>query len=405
MALTDKLTAIADAIRAKDGSTTPMTLDEMPGKIAAITTGGGSSAVSLGDVNFYDYDGTLLHSYTIEEAQALTALPELPTHDGLICQGWNYTLDQIKAENAAVNVGTMYITDDGKTRIYIHLEDGRLSPMLGFGVNGTVTVDWGDGNTSTLTGTSVSTAVFADNHTYASAGDYVIKLEVDGSAAFLGNTSVGSYLLCYTNTADKRNKVYSNAIQKVEIGSNVINIGSSAFYNCYSLSSITIPSGVTSIESNAFYSCYSLSSITIPSGVTRIRNYAFYNCYSLLSITIPSGVTSIENYAFYSCYSLSSIAIPSGATRIGSSAFYNCYSLSSITIPSGVTSIESNAFYSCSSVAYYDFSNHTSVPTLSSTNSFTGIAADCEIRVPVSLADEWKAATNWSTYADYIVGV
>lgn len=40
MALTDKLTAIADAIRAKDGSTDPMTLAEMPGKITAIQTGG-----------------------------------------------------------------------------------------------------------------------------------------------------------------------------------------------------------------------------------------------------------------------------------------------------------------------------------------------------------------------------
>lgn len=38
MALTDKLTAIANAIRAKDGSTATMTLAEMPEKIAAITT-------------------------------------------------------------------------------------------------------------------------------------------------------------------------------------------------------------------------------------------------------------------------------------------------------------------------------------------------------------------------------
>ena len=36
MAITDKLTAIADAIRAKDGSTATMTLDQMPGKIAAL---------------------------------------------------------------------------------------------------------------------------------------------------------------------------------------------------------------------------------------------------------------------------------------------------------------------------------------------------------------------------------
>ena len=38
MALTDKLTAIANAIRAKDGSTATMTLDQMPEKISAITT-------------------------------------------------------------------------------------------------------------------------------------------------------------------------------------------------------------------------------------------------------------------------------------------------------------------------------------------------------------------------------
>ena len=36
------LTKIADAIRAKDGSTGTMTLAEMPGRIAAIKTGGGS---------------------------------------------------------------------------------------------------------------------------------------------------------------------------------------------------------------------------------------------------------------------------------------------------------------------------------------------------------------------------
>lgn len=43
MALTDKLKAIADAIRGKTGKTESMTLDEMPGEIAGIETGGGST--------------------------------------------------------------------------------------------------------------------------------------------------------------------------------------------------------------------------------------------------------------------------------------------------------------------------------------------------------------------------
>lgn len=38
MALTDKLTSIANAIRAKDGSTATMTLDQMPGKITALSS-------------------------------------------------------------------------------------------------------------------------------------------------------------------------------------------------------------------------------------------------------------------------------------------------------------------------------------------------------------------------------
>ena len=37
--------------------------------------------------------------------------------------------------------------------------------------------------------------------------------------------------------------------------------------------------------------------------------------------------------------------------------------------------------------------------------AFGSIAADCQIRVPAALVNAWKTATNWSTYADHIVGV
>ena len=43
MALTDKLSAIADAIRAKTGKTDGLTLEQMPAEIASIETGGGSA--------------------------------------------------------------------------------------------------------------------------------------------------------------------------------------------------------------------------------------------------------------------------------------------------------------------------------------------------------------------------
>lgn len=50
------------------------------------------------DVNFYDYDGTLLHSYTDQEALALTSLPENPSHSGLTAQGWNWSLSDMKSQ-------------------------------------------------------------------------------------------------------------------------------------------------------------------------------------------------------------------------------------------------------------------------------------------------------------------
>lgn len=216
-------------------------------------SGGGSGSVHEKEVNFYDYDGTCLYAYTVEEAQALTELPSLPERPGLICQGWNWSLEDIKARNRTANVGATYITDDGTTRIYIHLEDGRTSPMLGVYLNGTVYVDWGDGTTpTTLTGKN--TVVYTPNHNYAEPGDYVIRLTVDGEIEIFGYGGDSSaYILRHSKNSSKINKVYHNSVRKIEIGNCVTIIGNSAFSNCYSLTSISIPNSVASIDRNAFY--------------------------------------------------------------------------------------------------------------------------------------------------------
>ena len=472
------MTLVTDAIRAKAGITDQLVWPEgFKTAVDGIQTGGGTTPVVPGDITFYDYDGTIITSWTLEELATKTALPDYPSHEGLTCQGWNWSLADLKTTNRKMNVGAMYITDDGKTRIYIHLEEGRTSPMLGVCPNGTVTVDWGDGTTpDTLTGTSTTTVKWTPNHAYAAPGEYVIKLTVDGTMGFYGNSSSNQYgaILRYSSSSDNRNYAYRNSVQKIEIGSSVTSILSNAFSYYYSLTSITIPDSVTSIASNAFSYCYSLTSITIPNSVKSIASnafsycysftsitipdsvksigqyafdncyslssiiipnsvksigqYAFDNCHSLSSIIIPNSVTSIGQYAFYNCSSLSSITIPNSVTSIGqyvfrycsslssitipdsvksiaSNAFDNCYSLSSIIIPNSVTSIEQYAFYNCYSAAFYDFTACTAVPTLSNKTAFGNISADCQIRVPASLVDAWKSATNWSAYAGHIVGV
>ena len=54
-------------------------------------------------------------------------------------------------------------------------------------------------------------------------------------------------------------------------------------------------------------------------------------------------------------------------------------------------------------MSFYDFSALTTVPSLSATNAFTNIPSDCKIIVPDALYDTWISATNWSTYASYII--
>ena len=302
--------------------------------LAKKLSGGGGGSVAKKGVNFYDYDGTVVASYTASEFAELTAMPDNPTHEGLTAQGWNWTLNEAKtyvASYGKLNIGQMYVTSDGKTRLYIELTEGRLQPWLKLylNANSELDIDWGDGSAHS-TVTSTSGGSISEQHVYSKAGNYIISIAVI-SGEF---ESRGSILTNNNNSSYSPDVGYMNSIKKIEIGNGVTSI---AFSNCYSLSAITIPSSVTRMGGSAFYNCYSLSAITIPANVNGISANMFYNCYSLSAITIPSSVTIILVDAFHNCYSLSAITIPSSVTSIGSSAFYNCYSLATITInkPSG----------------------------------------------------------------------
>lgn len=355
-------------------------------------------------VNFYDCDGTLLYSYTPEEVQGLTELPPLPSQKGLVCQGWNWTLEDVQAyvrEYGVCDIGATYITDDGKTRLYITIAaEGRMTVPLYFTqtvANG-VTIDWGDGSqTETLSGSGVVNT----SHTYASIGSYVITLAVAEECGMQLGTSISGYcLMGEINATSISGRPY---LRKVEIGAGVNAIASYALQSCYALESITIPQNVAYINGMTFHESYSLRNVIIPNGAVLLAGSAFSKCTSLTNVVAPP--SAVIWGAFSNCSRIAKIVLHDKTTAIRQGVLAHCYSLTSIIVPKSVTSIEGSAFTCCYSMAFYDFTHHTAVPTLANINAFTNIPADCEIRVPAALYDEWIAATNWATYADHIVGV
>ena len=338
--LNDGILDAYDAVSTKGGPVpADKNIDNLPTAINSISGGGGTSEEK--DVNFYDYDGTLLHSYTKTEFLALTEMPANPdrTSEGLTAEGWNWTLANAKAyfnayDGTALNIGQTYYTTDGKTHIFIKLEN-FTTISLGTPINGTVTVDWGDGNTESITA-SEGTSSADHPHTYATTGEYEIKLAGDASNTYgLCGGSSGSTVIWGGNTVSgNANYPYRATVKKVYAANTGVVFGSSAFYNCYALT----------------------------------------------SISIPNSVTSIESYAFNSCYALTTVEFDDRTTVQGWSSWLQS-----------------------SKVDTLDFTDQTTVPTLSSTSFFTNMPTYTKIVVPDSLYDQFIVATNWSQKASQIV--
>ena len=349
--------------------------------------------VSPKDVNFRDYNGACIASYTIAEAQALTALPDAPTHKGLTFDGWNWTLAQVKALTRPMEIGACYKTDDGTTRLYVTISTKQqLSITLRFSVvEGGADVDWGDGNTSVT-----AEGYHTEAHEYASVGNYVIRIIPEsGASIIIGATNYAFGVIHYAN-----NTAQANRLRKVELGGNVTAINGGAFRNCDDLQTITMPAALTSIRYWAF-ACLHLQALTIPQGAS-LDSAGLQSSYQKMAyLLLPgSGITTTPTMTGDTA--LTTITIPDGVTTVG--LLRNCTGLTELYIPASVASIAANTFAGCNYLVEIHFLGATP-PTLANINAFPTDALEA-IYVPYSedhsVLVAYQNANVWSGLTDYL---
>lgn len=118
-------------------------------------------------------------------------------------------------------------------------------------------------------------------------------------------------------------------------GTEVKQIGQSAFENCTALESIVLPETVANIGNYAFKGCTSLSSVEMPYNdrnafTMKIGYQAFYGCSSLKELTLPETVTEIGR-EFIAGTGITEITIPQQVTSAGN-ALNGCTTLKTVTL-------------------------------------------------------------------------
>ena len=378
------------------GATLPATQNSsnLASTIDTIQTGGTPTTVEWKDVNFIDYDGTLLYSYTLAELQALSSLPTKPSHAGLTCQEWNWTLADLKTENKKMIVGATYTTNDGTSKINIEITDIADKDMQLFLAVTTntkpVQIDWGDNSaTSTVSGVNASTFT----HTYSSTGNYTITISstTGGTLKLTGNSATSMF-----GSGNSNSRRYGSKVKSIFFGDTLGSVGSysftwsgvefltfpkgitipgstvfancrnlkalvfpsgltntlNTFTGCYSIKYISIPKSITATPSSLFSGgCYSLKAITLPNSITGLGTQTiFNNCYTIEEAILPTTITTAPSTLFYNCYVLKEATLPSGITSVGQNTYYGCHNITKITVPSGVTTLPNNFITSCSSL-------------------------------------------------------
>ena len=378
-------------------------------KIGEIPTGG----VVSKDIDFYDYDGTLVASWTLEELAAATALPDNPTHEGLTAKGWNWSLAGLKARGKPTDVRQMYVTSDGKTRIRVMIREylfdggtfGEVNLVFSQSVSGGTTVDWGDGSpTETAVNNEGENEAYLQ-HIYAQAGDYTITLTVaegceianiavndPGSAPMVRWVEVGEHCSWVPSG-------YSFALQNLEYFT--VPPGATGYYvafnNAKRLRTLILPSGghYTGGNEDGLMSCCSLEAICFPADIgLPLGGNELSGCKNLRRITCDfydAGFS--DEFPALTYLDLSSADAVSFPTTD-----YAFPKLASLTVPANCSYLYN---LDCC-VGLRDLYLLSTIPPevyLGSGNYLPALT----IHVPAGSLAAYQAANVWSNYADCMV--
>lgn len=298
----------------------------------------------IDDVVFWDIDGTMVHKVTVADAANLDSLPTPPEHDKLTFVGWNYTLEQIRTLKRPLDVGAMYTTTDGKTYLKLSITNASyLTVPIEFiqTVASGVTVDWGDGITSTSSTTVNSYTTLS--HKYSSVGTYWVTITVAEGCNMTAGRGGSSYAFVGGSSSN-----YKPYLIDAYFGERIV-LNSGCMNENYYLESVVFPAGITVIPDYCMLrsrtSAKNNGCTVIPNTVTTIGMQALQNAlgsyyyYNVQVVSIPESVISIGSSALNYVLRPRRLIVPTSVTELGAYFGGDSYSLKKVFLPDGLKSI------------------------------------------------------------------
>lgn len=277
------------------------------------------------DINFYDFDGTLVESWTFAEAADKVALPEQPNHTqdtwhgvdaGLIADGWNWTLEEIKQQKYRTDVGALYKPVYGGSQIFIYLPQD--SPSLTVGINTYDQfgfLDWGDGNIDQ----GIWSGYHDHIHTYEQPGYYAITYE----NAFSFPSIINGYQRGVFKMAYAGNKLLDDAISLEKVAFSAV---ASVSYNVDHRHAMPYLKYMTFTRNSPtgggymFEMAIGFEHISLPPNLERAWTRICAESRGLKTLTCDR-VKTFLNESFRYCNALEKIVIGENCESIGNNSF------------------------------------------------------------------------------------